>query len=54
MNIDIRVVDTSNQLFIHGMYTWNDVFSIMVLSTKKNVLQFFGKGFHFPENLFQS
>ena len=29
-------------------------FSILVLSTKKTVLQFFEKGFRFSENLFQS
>ena len=32
----------------------NEAFSILVLSTKKTVLQTFEKGFYFPENLFQS
>ena len=32
----------------------NDVFSILVLSTKKAFSSFFEKGFRFPENLFQS
>ena len=32
----------------------NDAFSILVPSTKNTVLKFFEKGFHFPENLFQS
>ena len=31
----------------------NDAFSILLLSTKNGVLQFFEKGFHFPENQFQ-
>ena len=32
----------------------NDAFSILMLSTKKAILQFFEKGFRFPENLLQS
>ena len=31
----------------------HDVFSILVLSTEKAVLQFFQKGFHFPEICFK-
>ena len=31
----------------------NDTFAILVLSTKKKVLQYFEKGFRFPENLFK-
>ena len=32
----------------------NDVFLILAVTTKKKVLQFFEKGFRFPEHLFQS
>ena len=32
----------------------SDAFSILVLSTKKKILQFFEKGFRYPENLLQS
>ena len=32
----------------------NDAFSILVFPTKKMVLQFFQRGFRFPENRFQS
>ena len=32
----------------------NDAFSILMLSTKKAILQFFEKGFRFPENLLES
>ena len=32
----------------------NDAFSILVLSTKKRYSSFHGKGFRFPQNLFQS
>ena len=39
--------------FWQGSLVWN-VFSTLVLSTKKTVLLFSKKGFCFPENLFQS
>ena len=41
---------TSDMTILYG----DDMFLMKMLSSKTTVLQFFEKGFCFPENLFQS